>query len=88
MFGNDFKTWSLQLQVNYPIGTSQAEAQVASTRLQREQEQNALRELEIWHRRQVREAGRQVSTSLQRVAVHRARRATSPSAVSKPRTSG
>ena len=67
VFGNNFKTWSLQLQVNYPIGTSQAEALVASTRLQREQEQNALRELEINIAAQVREAGRRVSTSLQRV---------------------
>lgn len=67
VFGNNFKTWSLQLQVNYPIGTSQAEAQVASTRLQREQEQNTLRELEIGVAAQVREAGRRVSTSLQRV---------------------
>ena len=67
VFGNDFKTWSLQLQVNYPIGTSQAEAQVASTRLQREQEQNSLRELEISVARQVREAGRRVATSLLRV---------------------
>ena len=67
VFGNDFKTWSLLLQVNYPIGTSEAEALVASTRLQREQEQNGLRELEISIAAQVREAGRRVSTSLQRV---------------------
>jgi outer membrane protein TolC len=67
VFGNDFKTWSVQLQINYPIGTSQAEAQVASTRLQREQEQNTLRELEVGIIAQVRDAGRQVSTSLQRV---------------------
>lgn len=67
VFGNDFKTWSLQLQISYPIGTSQAEAQVAATRLEREQEQNTLRELEIGITAQVRNAGRQVSTSLQRV---------------------
>ena len=67
VFGNNFKTWSLQLQVNYPIGTSQAEAQVAATRLQREQEQNTLRELEVSVASQVREAGRRVSTSLLRV---------------------
>ncbi|CAN5758627.1 TolC family protein [soil metagenome] len=67
VFGNNFKTWSLQLQINYPIGTSQAEAQVASTRLEREQEQNTLRELEVGITAQVRDAGRQVSTSLQRV---------------------
>ena len=67
VFGNNFRTWSLQLQVNYPIGTSQAEALVASTRLEREQEQNALRELEVGITAQVRDAGRRVNTSLQRV---------------------
>ena len=67
VFGNDFKTWSLQLQVNYPIGRSAADAQVASTRLQREQEQNGLRELELSAAAEVRNAGRQVSTSLLRV---------------------
>lgn len=67
VFGNDYKTWSLALQINYPIGRSQAEAQVAATRLEREQEQNAMRELEIGIASQVREAGRRVSTSLQRV---------------------
>lgn len=67
VFGNNFRTWSVQLQINYPIGTSQADAQVASSRLEREQEQNTLRELEVGIAAQVRDAGRRVSTSLQRV---------------------
>ena len=88
VFGNDFKTWSLQLQLNYPIGTSQAEAQVAATRLQREQEQNTLRELEIGIAAQVREAGRRVSTRRQRVQSTRKRARRLPSDASKQRKSG
>jgi outer membrane protein TolC len=67
VFGNDFKTWSLQLQINYPIGTSPADAGLAAARLQREQELNGIRELEVQVTADVRDAGRQVSTSQQRV---------------------
>ncbi len=67
VFGQDFKTWSLQLQINYPIGTSAADANYAATRLQREQQQNNLRDGELGVAAQVREAGRQVNTALQRV---------------------
>jgi outer membrane protein len=67
VFGSNFKTWSLQLQINYPIGTSAADAGYASSRLQREQQQNTLRDTELNVTAQVREAGRQVNTALQRV---------------------
>jgi outer membrane protein len=67
VFGQDFKTWSLQLQINYPIGTSSADANHAAARLQQEQQQNNLREAELGVTAQVRNAARQVNTSLQRV---------------------
>ena len=67
VFGNNFKTWSLQLQINYPIGTSAADAGYAASRLQREQQQNNLHDSELNVTAQVREAGRQVNTALQRV---------------------
>ena len=67
VFGNQFKTWSLQLQVNYPLGTSPASAALAANRLQREQQMTNLRELEVQVTQQIREAGRQINTSLQRV---------------------
>jgi outer membrane protein TolC len=67
VFGNDFKTWSVQLQINYPIGTSQADAGLASARLQREQELNGMKDLQTQVTSAVRDAGRQVSTSQQRV---------------------
>jgi outer membrane protein TolC len=67
VFANQFKTWSLQLQVNYPLGTSPAEAGLASGKLQREQQLTNLQQLEVQVAASVRDAGRQVSTSLQRV---------------------
>ena len=37
VFGQNFRTWSVALNFSYPIGTSQADAAVASGRLQRQQ---------------------------------------------------
>ena len=67
VFGQDFKTWSVQLQINYPIGTSTADANHAAARLQYEQQQNNFRDAELNITAQVRNAGRQVNTALQRV---------------------
>ena len=67
VFGNDFNNWSVSLNVSYPIGTSEAEAALAQSRLQRQQAQVSMRELEMEITRQVRDAARQVQTSLKRV---------------------
>lgn len=67
VFGNEFKTWSVQFQVSYPIGTSAADAGLAQGRLEREQQVTTLRALELQVAAQVRDAGRQVDTSLKRV---------------------
>ena len=67
IFGNEFKTWSLQFQVSYPLGTSAADAGLAQARVQREQEVTTLRALELQITAQVRDAARQVATSLKRV---------------------
>jgi outer membrane protein TolC len=67
VFGNEFKTWSVQVQFSYPIGTSIADAAVAQTRVQRQQELTNLRQLEILVTTGVRDAARQVETSLRRV---------------------
>jgi outer membrane protein TolC len=71
IFGNEFKTWSLQLQVSYPLGTSAADAGLAQARVQREQEVTSLRALELQVTAQVRDAARQVETSLKRVEATR-----------------
>lgn len=67
VFGNDFKTWSVQLQVNYPIGTSEAEAGLARGRVQRQQDVTNLHQLELQVTAAVRDAARQVDTTLKRV---------------------
>ena len=71
VFGNDFRSWSFAVNVSYPIGTSQADASLASSRLQRQQGQVQMRELEMAITAQVREAARDISTTLQRVQATR-----------------
>lgn len=71
IFGNDFKTWSVQFQVSYPIGTSAADAGYAQAKVQKEQQATTLRQLELQVAQQVREAARQVDTSLKRVEATR-----------------
>lgn len=74
IFGNEYRTWSVQLNVSYPIGTSQADAELARSRVERQQAETELRQLETNVARQVRDAARQVETSLRRVeATRRAR---------------
>jgi outer membrane protein len=71
IFGNDFKTWSLQFQLSYPIGTSAADAGFAQAKVQREQQMTTLHQLELQVTAQVRDAARQVDTSLKRVEATR-----------------
>ncbi|MCA1559249.1 MAG: TolC family protein [Acidobacteria bacterium] len=71
VFGNEFRNWSLSLQVSYPIGTSTADAILAQGRLQRQQGVVALRDLELQVATAVRDAGRQVNTDLKRVEATR-----------------
>lgn len=67
VFGNEFRNWSVSLNVSYPIGTSAAEAALAQSRLRRQQAQVSMRDLEMAIAAEVREAARQVQTSLKRV---------------------
>ena len=71
VFGQNFRTWSVQLNFNYPIGTSAAEAGLASARLQRRQGNVSLSELQLNVTAAVREAARQVETNLKRVEATR-----------------
>jgi outer membrane protein len=71
IFGNEFRTWSFQLQVNYPLGTSAAEAGLAQGRVERQQGVTGLRALELQVTAAVRDAARQVDTNLQRVEATR-----------------
>jgi outer membrane protein len=67
VFANDFKTWSFTFNLSYPLGTSAADAGLAQARLQRDQQNTNLRDLETIIVAQVRDAGRQVTTALKRV---------------------
>jgi len=74
VFTNDFKTWSIGVNVSYPIGQSTADAAFAQAKIQKQQEVTSLAQLELGITQAVREAGRQVNTNLRRVdATKRAR---------------
>jgi outer membrane protein len=67
VFGNDFRSWSVALNVSYPLGQSVADAALAQTKLQQKQEGVNLTELELGITNQVRDAARRVQTNLKRV---------------------
>ena len=67
VFGNDFRSWSVALNIAYPLGQSVAEAALAQAKLQQRQETVNLTELELGITNQVRDAARRVSTNLKRV---------------------
>ena len=71
VFGQNFRTWNVNLAFTLPIGTSQADAAVASGRLQRQQGAVGLRDLELQIATAVRDAARQVDTNLKRVEATR-----------------
>jgi outer membrane protein TolC len=71
VFGQNFRTWSVQLNFNYPLGTSAAEAGLAAARVQRQRGNMTLRELELGVATNVRDAARQVETNLKRVEATR-----------------
>ena len=71
VFANDFKTWSFTVNVSYPLGTSTAEAAFAQAKLQKQQEQTTLTNLEMQITTSVRDAGRRVNTNLKRVEATR-----------------
>lgn len=75
VFASDFPTWSFQLQVNYPIGASSAEANLARARLQDTQARRQLQASEMQVTTQIRDLARTVQTNGQRVESTRAARA-------------
>ncbi len=75
VFASDYPTWSMQLQVNYPIGSSNAEANLARARLQDSQARKQLQSSELQIATQIRDLARTVTTNGQRVESTRAARA-------------
>jgi outer membrane protein len=74
-FGGAYPTWNFQLQVNYPIGRSNAEANLARARLQNQQAVKQLESQQMQVASQIRELGRNVNTNAKRVEATRAARA-------------
>jgi outer membrane protein TolC len=74
MFAGDFPTWTLQMQIAYPIGNANAEASLARARLQDQQARRQLQSQELQVATQIREFARQVQTNAKRVDATRASR--------------
>jgi HAE1 family hydrophobic/amphiphilic exporter-1 len=74
VLARDLPTWSFAFQVNYPIGNSTAEANLARARVQYSQQQTQLRSQELSVVTEVRNAARQVMTNQKRVESTRASR--------------
>jgi outer membrane protein TolC len=70
----DFPAWTVGVQVGYPLGKSNAEIALARARLQREQSDTEMRNLELQIVTQVRNLGRQVNTNDKRVEATRVAR--------------
>jgi outer membrane protein TolC len=64
---NQFPTWTVGIQVGYPLGTSTQQTNLARARLQYAQAQTQLRNIELQIVTQVREAARTVQTNQKRV---------------------
>jgi outer membrane protein TolC len=69
-----FPTWTVGIQVGYPLGTSTQQTNLARAKLQYSQAQTQLRSLELTIVTQVREAARTVQTNQKRVESARAAR--------------
>jgi len=74
VFSGAFPMWRFGVNVSYPIGTSNAEAALAQTRLETRQSHLRLRDLELQIATQVRDAGRQLVANAKRVEATRAAR--------------
>ena len=74
LFTNTYPSWTLSLNVSYPLGTSQQEAGLARARLQYNQAETQIRNDELRIATEVRLVGRQVRTNQRRVDTTRSSR--------------
>jgi outer membrane protein len=74
VFQNAFPNWTVGVQVAYPLGSSTAQANLARAKLQYQQAQEQMRNLELNVTLQVRDAGRNVQTNQKRVQASKASR--------------
>src|SRR5262245_22163188 len=74
VFQNTYPNWTVGITVGYPLGSNVAQANLARVRLQYEQAQTQLKNLELQVSTQVRNVARNVQTNQQRVQSARASR--------------
>jgi outer membrane protein len=74
LFANRYPQWTAQLNISYPIGASQQQANLARARIDYNQAQAQLKNQQLQVSTQVREAARQVQTNQKRVETTRAAR--------------
>ncbi len=74
VFGFSFPTWTAAVNVSYPLGRNPNRVNLERARLQNEQSQLQLRDLERQVVQQVRDLARQVNTNLRRVSTTRVAR--------------
>lgn len=76
-FGAAYPSWTFGVTVGYPLGRSSAQANLAQGQIERRQQDLQRRQLELDIVSQVRQAGRDVQTSYQRVQATQAARSAS-----------
>jgi outer membrane protein TolC len=68
VFQSTYPNWTVGISIGYPLGSSVAHANLARVRLQYEQAQTQLKNLQLQVSTQVRSVARNVQTNVQRVA--------------------
>ena len=74
VLGAKYPTWQLALNVSYPIGNSIADASYARSKVEKQQSDTSLRELELIVAQQVRDSARTLLANSKRVDATRAAR--------------
>jgi outer membrane protein len=74
VFQSSYPDWTVGVSISYPLGTNTAHTNLARARLQYQQAQTQLKNLEMQVATQVREAARQVQTNQKRVLSAKASR--------------
>ncbi len=67
VFRSDFPTWTVGLALNYPLGKSAEEANLARARIERDQAEARLRDVELIAVREVRDAALRLEQNRQRI---------------------
>jgi len=74
VFSNAYPQWTVGLQVGYPLGANTAHANLARVKLEYDQAQTQLKNMQMQVTTQVRQVARDVQTNQQRVQTTRASR--------------